>query len=161
MVFSIFLFSVVSAQEIATDEDIKLAGILPDSILYGLELVLERITELFDKNAKLSHAMERLAEVKVMIDKNKINEAERARRSFDVTYSRIENTSQIEEHKRLLDNLGEKISQVASVRNNLTIEDREEIFDLVERHKENVLEETENIKEIRTQGLSVASRGGR
>ena len=145
-ILSIFLLSIVYAQEIATQEDVALAGINPDSFLYPLEIALEKITELFSENAKLKHAIERLAEVKVMISRGKLPEAEVARAGFEVIRSNMKNISLVKNHKILLDNLGKKIIEISSVRNNLTAQDIVEIKDLIEIHKSNVMEEVGNIR---------------
>ncbi len=82
-VFAIMLFSLVAAQEQTADTAVD-AGVNPDSPLWGLDRAIERI-ELalaFGASAKsekgLEHAAERLAEVKAMIEENKIEKAEKA-----------------------------------------------------------------------------------
>lgn len=156
-ILSIFLLSIVYAQEIATQEDITLAGITPDSVLYPLEIALEKITELFSENVKLKHAIERLAEVKVMISREKLPEAEVARAEFEVIRSNMKNMSQVKEHKILLDNLGKKIIEISSVRNNLTAQDITEIKNLIEIHKSDVMEEVGNIRDfiIKNKGIKL------
>lgn len=113
----ISLFSIVPIQaqeEIADLEDIDLAGITPDSFFYPLELALERITELFSENAKLEHARERLAEVRVMIQENKLVDAERARGRFENLKLRIKDQTLIENEITLSNDLGSRISTIVS-----------------------------------------------
>ncbi|MEK6884416.1 MAG: DUF5667 domain-containing protein [Nanoarchaeota archaeon] len=158
---SIFVFGIVSAQEqeIATAEDIKIAGITPDSPLYGIELAFEGIIELFSENVKLSHAAERLAETKVMISEDKLFYAQRAINNFELIFLRVENKSKIEEHKKLMDNLGQKVSEIASQKGALTEEDRTKIKGLIEEHRENVLNERKgminNINKISNKNMNI------
>lgn len=158
LVMSMFFLGLVPAQEIATEEDIELAGVTPDQpFLYGLEIAFEKLTELFIKNAKIEHAKERLAEVKVMIAENKLEASERARKEFDKVYLSLENSSQLEGHKLLSDSLGKKIAKISSVRMNLTQIDIFEIKNLISNHKERILKEVEEIKKSRPN--YVASQG--
>jgi len=148
MIMSIFVFGMISAQEqeIATAEDVAEAGVTPDSPFYGIELAFEKIVELFNKNSKLSHATERLAEVKVMLSEDKLSHAQTAANKFYGIYSDMENKSQVEEQKKLIDNLGLKISEIASGDGKLTDEDRTEIKGLIEEHKESISNERMGIR---------------
>lgn len=148
LVMGIFFLGLVLAQEIATDEDIKIAGITPDSVFYPLEIAFEKIIELFSENSKLNHAVERLAEVKVMIDKNKLASAEKAREEFEKIRLTMKNKSIIEEHKILMDNLGLKIKEIASGTNNLTEENRMEIIKLINNSRENIFNEKVKIGKL-------------
>ena len=131
------VFPLISAQEIATQEDIELAGVTPDNtFLWGIERAMERVTETFSEKAKVKHAQERLAEVKVMIQENKIENAEKCRQSFNRLKLRVKNQTQIQEHTELMDNLGQKISAIASIKGKLTEEQRNEIKELIRQHKE-------------------------
>jgi len=148
LILLISIFPITSSQ-IATQEDIDVAGITPDNVvLWGLDRALERVTEGFNENAKLKHAKERLAEVKIMIQENKIEEAEKGRQSFNRLKLRVKNQTQIEEHIELMDNLGQKISAIASIKGKLTEEQRNDIKDLILKHKERVKEESEEIESI-------------
>lgn len=145
-IFGILLFlSFVHAEEISTLEDKLEAGTTPDSPLYGIDLALERIGELFSENIKLLHAKERLAEVKVMINQNKLEHAEKARLKFEELRLRVKNQTKIEEHKKLIDNLGQKISAIASIKGQLTEQQRLDIKMLIEQHKERIKTETVEI----------------
>lgn len=145
-ILSMFLIGLVPAQEIATQEDIDVAGITPDQpFLWGLDRAIERITEMFSEKEKLRHAKERLAEVKVMIQENKIEEAEKGRQSFNKLRLRVRNQTQIQEHIELMDNLGQKISAIASVKGKLTEGQRNEIKNLILQHKERIREEAEEM----------------
>ncbi|MBU0959413.1 MAG: hypothetical protein KKB31_05705 [Nanoarchaeota archaeon] len=140
-------FTLALEQEgIATASDIKEAGTTPeDGFIYELDLFVERITELFNDNLKLVHARERLAEMKVMIHKNKLQEAERVNTEFIKLKLRIRNRMQVEEHAQLMNNLGQKISAVASVKGQLTDTQKVEIKELIQEHKVRIQAESENI----------------
>ena len=152
------LLALASAQEIAigiaTQEDVKEAGITPDNqIGWWIDNAFERITELFSENSKLSHAKERLAEVKVMIEKNKLEQAEKARLKFEEIRIKMKNQTLVEEHKILMDNLGQKISEIVAIpKGSMTLEQRQELFQevktLIEEHKSNIIIETEKISNI-------------
>jgi len=148
LILLISLFPTISSQEIATQEDISIAGVTPDfPFWWGLDRAIEGITEMFSEKAKLNHAKERLAEVKVMIQENKIEEAEKARQSFNRLRLRVRNQTQIQEHTELMNNLGQKISAIASVKGKLTEEQRNEIKDLILQHKERIKEESDDMEE--------------
>ena len=147
-ILSMFLIGLVPAQEIATQEDIDVAGITPDiPFLWGIDRAIERVTEMFSENAKLRHAKERLAEIKVMIQENKIEEAEKVRQSFNRLRLRVRNQTQIQEHTKLMNNLGQKISDIASVKGKLTEGQRNDIKELIIQHRERIREEVQNINE--------------
>jgi len=143
LIISVFLLSVIqiSAQEIATAEDIELAGITPDQpIRWRMELMFNRITEVFSENARTEHAKERLAEVKVMMHQNKFKHAERAMQRFEKSYTRTKNKINLIEDKELIDNLGKKISGIATQGGNLSQEKIQEIKELTEQHRERIRE---------------------
>ena len=84
-IFSVFLLlslSVVAQIEAVEEENL---GITPDSPLYGLENALKRLSLAFTfgKEAKvrkeLSHARERLREVKLMVERGNVDAAEKAK----------------------------------------------------------------------------------
>ena len=130
--------------EISADE-ISNAGITPDSIFYGLDIGLERVTEMFSENAKLKHAKERLSEVKVMLQENKVEMAEKGRQNFNKLRLRIKNQTRIQEHSELMDNLGQKISAIASQKGQLNKTQKQEINQLILQHQERIREESEEI----------------
>lgn len=136
---------ILAEEEIATKEDIQEAGMTPDNPLYPLDLLFERIIEMFDEDSKLIHAQERLAEVKVMIQNNKIEHAEKARIEFTKLRLRIKDKSQISEHTKLMDSLGNKISLIASVKGKLTEIQKIEIKEIIIQHKKNITHESEDI----------------
>ena len=154
MILVISIFPLISSQEIATPEDIEVAGITPDTpLLWGIDRAMERVTETFSERAKLRHAKERLAEVKVMIQENKIEEAERGRQDFNKLRLRVENKTRIQEHTELMDNLGQKISAIASTKGKLTEEQKDEIKNLIFQHKERVRGEEDDIEEIEVEEI--------
>jgi hypothetical protein len=84
-IFSVFLLlslGVVAQIEAVEEENL---GITPDSPLYGLENALKRLSLAFTfgKEAKvrkeLSHARERLREVKLMVERGNVDAAEKAK----------------------------------------------------------------------------------
>jgi len=82
----------------ASEEEIVLpdAGTTPDSPFYGLELAIERIQlaltfgNVAKAEKRLQHAEERLAEVRVMVEENKIKAAERARKEHGKIFAEVE-----------------------------------------------------------------------
>lgn len=114
-VIGIFLFSLIPAAlaengkqkgENKTKDNRKSktnAGINPDSALYGLDVALDNIRHLLaantDAKAKvgLEIAEERLAEVREMIQKNKLKEAKRANHEHEKAMARVK--ADIAKHK--------------------------------------------------------------
>lgn len=144
------LFSIILVQaedEIATIEDIDNAGIKPDSILYGVDIGLERITEMFSENAKLKHTKERLSEIRLMINESKFDKAEKGIQNFNKLKNRIKNQTRVQEHSELINNLGQKISGIASQQGKLTEDQREQIKLLISGHKERIKVEEEKIED--------------
>jgi len=80
----------VSVQDEAVSEELEIAdaGIGPDSVVYGLDRAIERINLALTLNKvrraekALLIAEERLAEVKAMIEKNKLDKAEIAEQKY-------------------------------------------------------------------------------
>lgn len=155
-ILMISLFSIVLVQaddEIATIEDIERAGIKPDSILYGIDIGLERMTEMFSEKAKLRHTKERLSEIRLMINESKFEDAEKGIKNFNRLRNRIKNQTMVQEHSELIDNLGQKISGIASQQGKLTEAQREEIKLLILEHKGRIkIEEEELENEINKKG---------
>src|SRR3989338_8774837 len=83
IIFVMFLFLlIIVTPSRAQDEN---AGVTPDSPLWGLDIAIERL-ELFlaggdteKVKVGLKHAHERLLEVNIMIEKNKLDDAEEAK----------------------------------------------------------------------------------
>lgn len=133
--------SFISSQNetIATPEDISDAGITPDNaFLWGFDRAIESMTELFSEKPKLAHARERLAEVKVMIQENKADKAMDAVDSFNKLLQRVHNKTMLKEHKALIDNLGQKISAIASQKGKLSEQQKTDIKALIIEHKERI-----------------------
>ena len=88
LVLAMFAFSPFALAE-ETDVVVADEGVTPDSLLYGLDKAMERISLAltFDKAKRsekaLQHAEERLAEVKAMIEQNKLDKAEKARKGHE------------------------------------------------------------------------------
>ena len=98
-IYLIFLLPVIFAQE--TSEN---PGITPDSFLWGIDKALEQIslflmTSPSSKATKgLEHAQERLAEIKAMIEENKLDAAKKAEESHGETLAEVqENIEEIED----------------------------------------------------------------
>lgn len=144
---------IVAGQEqtaVAGPEEFEEAGITPDSFLWTVDLVFERVSELFSENAKLNHAQERLAEARVMIARNQSGQVERVLGQFNRVYERVENKTQLKEHKALIDNLGQKVSAIAQ-QGPVGEAEREEIRQLIDSHIEKVRAERQ---ELGTLGLA-------
>lgn len=148
--------TLVSAQEImpldpeiASSQDVAIAGITPDSPFWGIKLFGERFTEFFSEKAKLRHMEVRIAEIKVMLAKNKTEQAEKSRLKLDELYQRIEAKSLVQEQKALADNLGQKIkAYTAGTPGSMTPELREEVKTLIEEHQAEVQEEVQAAKNV-------------
>lgn len=105
---AVFAVSMVAAEDVATDgsgeqtvitaqePELADAGVEPDSALYGLDRAMERISLAltFDKAKRaekaLKHAEERLAEVKAMIEANKLDKAEEAQKNHEKSMKEAE-----------------------------------------------------------------------
>ena len=149
LILGLALFSnFVLAQDITYQEDVAKGGIMPDSILYPIDMAFERITEIFSENAKLNHAMERLSEVKVMVQQNKIEHTEKARIKFEEIRLRMINQTRVEKIKSFMDNLGQKISAIASVKGKLNETQKEEIKGLILEHQTQMKNEIETINDF-------------
>ncbi len=136
----------VMSQEIATEEDVRMAGVItPDSIFYGLDIGLERVTEMFSENAKLKHAKERMSEVKIMLQENKVEMAEKGIQNFERLRLRIKNQTRIKEHSELMDNLGQKISAIASQKGQLNETQKQEINQILNQYQERIRNESQQI----------------
>jgi len=127
LVFGIALNApLILAQEILPNP-----GITPDSFLWSLDKVLEQISLLIttspnEKATKgLKIAEERLAEIKVMIEENKLDAAEKAEESHGKTLAGVqENIEEIEE-----DNSTEEMKEVIKIEKEL--QDHEDEVDQV------------------------------
>src|SRR3989344_4153931 len=130
MVFLLLFSNVIAqseAQEISED-----VGIAPDSRLYGLENAFKKISLAltFNKEAKarkeLDISKERLREVKLMIERNKPEAAQKAE----------------ERHREIIEKLRERleiedIKTRVEVKGQLTLEQRELLNRLIENLREN------------------------
>lgn len=145
----LLIIPIVLAQEeydLVIDTDVREAGITPDiPIIYDIEIIIEEITERNNKERKLNHLRERIAEMNLMLEKNKIKQAEKVRNQFEKTYQKLQNRTQVKEQKEYMDNLGSKISAIASQNGKLTEEQRQEIKNLIETHRERIKNEGEDI----------------
>ena len=115
-IFLIFMLPIVIAQETQQNP-----GITPDSFLWELDKALEQISLLLtlSPNAKatkgLEHAGERLAEIKVMIEENKLDAAEKAKESHGENLAGVqESIEEIEE-----DNSTEEMKEVIKIEKEL------------------------------------------
>lgn len=134
---------VIAQDTTVSIEDLPEAGTTPDSIFWGIDRALENINLAltFDKSAKaqkgLQHAHERLLEVKVMIEKNKLDHAEKAELA----------------HKRKLEKVRIDIASLAEEEE----EDIEKVAEL-ENALDNQENELENIRtrvRIKIEGLTL------
>ena len=121
-VYLIFLLPIVFAQETLEDP-----GITPDSFLWGIDKALEQISLLLaiSPEAKatkgLEIAQERLAEIKKMIEENKLEAAEKAEESHGKTLVGVqESIEEIEE-----DNSTEEIKEVIKIEKELQDHDND------------------------------------
>lgn len=116
-----FVFMIVLALGVSSayaQEEIELpdAGTTPDSrLFYGLELAFEKIQLAFTAGdvAKaekgLEFASERLAEVKLMIEQNKVESAEKAKKEHNKILSRVESNVADIEKKDAIEEIKEEI----------------------------------------------------
>ena len=144
----------VVAQEI-TQEDIQKAGILPDNPFYGIKIIVQRIIGIFGEKYQIRFAEQRLTEIKVMVASNKITNIERPIIEFNDIYSKIKNKERLKEHKKIIDNLGQRISTIVSIpKGDLTLEQkaelRQQVINLITEHKDKILNESiKNYEELR------------
>jgi len=139
----LLLAPVIIAQEIATQEDIKTAGITPaQPIRWRMELTFNRISEVFSEEAKINHIRERIAEAKVMMHQNRFQYAEKAMQKFEKSYSRTKNKIGLEEDKEFADNIGQNIRSI-TMNQSMAQEKIQEIKQLVEQHRDKIREREE------------------
>lgn len=143
IVLGMFLCTFVIAQEtqegvnaIATSDEITQAGITPDSPLWGLDIAIEKITERFSENAKLSHAMERLAEVKVMIQQNKADKVQKAIEKYDELKTRLQNQTFVEDREPFVRDIESRIQRSINDKNPLTEEELTALKDSINIQRE-------------------------
>ena len=112
---------------ISQPQEPKDAGITPDSFLWGIDKAFEQIALLLTttpegKSAKgLEIASERLAEIKVMIEENKLEKAEKAKESHGKTLIKVK--AKIKEIEK--DDSEEEIKEVIEIENKLGEHDKE------------------------------------
>src|SRR3989344_5860288 len=133
MVFLLLFSNVIAqseAQEISED-----VGIAPDSRLYGLENAFKKISLAltFNKEAKarkeLDISKERLREVKLMIERNKPEAAQKAEERHREIIEKL--------RERLEIDANEDIKTRVEVKGQLTLEQRELLNRLIENLREN------------------------
>jgi len=148
------LISAPEVNETELNEDLGNPGITPDSPLYGLDRAIERIqlALTLDKSAKatigLEHAKERLAEVKAMVEQNKLKEAETAQEGHDSELAEVEAEiedisqenatsemkdvvalkEQVNEHRMLVERVD---NALIKTKGNLTVEQQTMLDDLL------------------------------
>ncbi|MCH7567952.1 MAG: hypothetical protein IIA87_00890 [Nanoarchaeota archaeon] len=94
LIFVTLSFVIAQDQAVSAEEEIQ-AGVTPDNPLWGIDRALENINLAltFDKSAKaekgLKHALERLLEVKAMIEEEKIPDAEKAELAHKEKLTRV------------------------------------------------------------------------
>lgn len=112
------------------------AGILPDSPFYGIKIIFENVGESFIPSLKVIHAKKRIAEIEALIQKGKIAKANEIKAKFDEKYAKFTDKQKqdIDDDKKVADNLGQKISAIAS-QGNMTEQDRTDIKTLIDAHK--------------------------
>ncbi len=117
-------------------EELPDPGITPDSFLYNLDLILDRISLLltFDSGDKamkgLEIARERLAEVKAMVEANKLEAAERASLEHGSILESIRTSSQALERR----NATQHITEIIEIEREL--EEHEDEVESVEQELE-------------------------
>lgn len=161
LVFGILLMFILPVAIAQDTNDLEDPGITPDSILWGLDKAIEQFTLAltFDniKKAKLhvKFANERLQEVKLMIEQNKLEAAEKAKNSHGRSMRRarlkveaLENEDSLEEIEEVveiekeLENHDDEIDQVfdglkvkIKIRGELTQEQKDLIDSFLESFK--------------------------
>ncbi len=154
LIFLVLLLPMIIAQETLKDP-----GVTPDSPLWGLDKALEQIS-LFLKispNSKVTKgleiASERLSEVKVMIEENKLEAAEKAQKEHNKTLIKIKQTIQeIEDMGEIIKikkRLEEHFKSIEQIFNELKIESGEEISQQEEDLINSIFDELEtSIEEV-------------
>lgn len=133
---------------IVSQDEIIEAGITPDlTLFWRIELVIDRIRETVNPEVILNNSLERAIEVRVTLNKGKIQYAELGIAEFNKSFYRIKNRTLAEERlgleRRLVDNLGRKVSIIAS-QGNLSEQDRASIKTLIEEHRNMTREQAIN-----------------
>ena len=143
LVFSIILLSQfayaypVTGNAIATEKEIITAGVTPDSFLFSIDRALDNMNLALTFNQKekarkgLNIARERLLEVREMLNKNKIREAEISQRFHGETLDLVDNavgqeiddnsTKEVEEQVELEKELEEHESELDEIRSEFRI----------------------------------------
>ena len=138
LILSSFVFAQedTSLDSVLTQEDVEEAGTLPTSKLYKWDLFMEKFTEFFSKKAVFNHAKERIYESKILIKQNHYDKITELQTRFNEKYLLLneEQKNIIDEDKKLIQNLGQKVSAIASD-GKLTEQDRIDIKNLIIEHK--------------------------
>lgn len=137
MLLSVSVFA-QEETELVTQEEIREAGVTPDSAIWQFEMAWDRVRETFSEKARIRNAAERTLEMKVMLAQNKTQYAEKAVDKFEKSYNRIQNKTRVQEHKEFMDNLGQQVRAMASEKRGLTDVEIEEIKQLIETHRETI-----------------------
>lgn len=136
---AVFAVSMVAAEDVATDgsgeqtvitaqePELADAGVEPDSALYGLDRAMERISLAltFNKAKRaekaLKNAEERLAEVRDMVEANKLDEAEEAQKNHEKSMkeaeddiAEIESDGDAEKSKEALEDVSKVEKEILS-----------------------------------------------
>ncbi|MEK6952499.1 MAG: DUF5667 domain-containing protein, partial [Nanoarchaeota archaeon] len=160
----VLIFPITSAQETVTTDP----GVTPDSLLWGLDKALDQIALLLttgdvDKAKKgLEIAEERLAEIKIMIEENKLREAGKAQdahgkillkikekvkevdedESLEEVEKVIEIEKELEDHNENVEQTFEKLKVKIEIRRDITQEQK----DLIDSILNSIQEQTEEVK---------------
>ncbi len=119
-IFSIFVFVLLLATPLALaqEEEFPDAGTTPDSALHGLDKAFERISLAFTFNKEkkaekhLRYAEERLAELKVMIDKEKLEYSDELVEEYD---NNLEEANEIAKTAKLLKEDKTKLTELVAL----------------------------------------------
>lgn len=152
----LFLISFIHADEVTQDlsqQTITEAGILPDSPLYNAKIGIQKVTELFSENAKIAHAEQRLKEIETMIFFNKTKNINKPAESFDKLYDKIQNKTRLEEHRKIIDNLGMQVRLLA-MHNGLNASDK----DVISQIKTTLNIGAKNIAEERNDNILTSNK---
>ncbi len=138
LAFALIMFASAISPALAqsSEEDRKIAGVTPDSLLYGFDTAFDGISLFFTFDDELKArknieiARERLFEAKVMIDDSRLEAAEKARN----------------EHERALSNAASSVGRLRRGDSLQEIRDIIEIEDELRNHEESINDVSSNIK---------------
>ena len=164
LLFVLLVLPFAYAQELPED-----AGITPDSFVWGLDKAIENINLLltFDKAKKaekrLQIAQERLLEVKSMIEQNKLDKADKSKKSHEQTLEKVkqnldelkkEDTEQVKDvttlesalnkHESKIEELSNEVDIKIELNGELTEDQKSAVRNLVSSQRQN--SDTVNLK---------------